>query len=260
MKMSTGVLAKMDRQYYATKGKKRQRASFSNRPAGTYKKKRLNTRTGGDEGRELKNNDRFLNDVTIAESDSWGNCDVDPVTFLCLNSMAQGTAADERLGRKITCKSIQIGGLVEYSGATTLGLPEPAGSVIIALVLDTQTNLVQMASTNIYEMSDLLACACNPLRKLEHTSRFKVLKKIVLDFPTQPLVSDADTNSSFIVGAQSMRFQMNVKLNDLMVTFKTGATGNVTDIQDNSLHLIANRNHTGQACNLSYVSRMRFVG
>lgn len=260
--MSTGVLAKMDRQYYATRrqGTKRKRATFSNRPAGTYKKKRINGRTGGDEGRELKNNDRFLDDVTISESSTWTNCDVDPVTFLCLNSMAQGTAADQRLGRKITCKSIQIGGTVEYSGATGISLPVPAGSVMLALVLDTQTNLVQMPSTDVYEAANLLTAVCNPLRKLENTTRYKVLKKIVVDFPAQPLVSNSSDNTTFIAGAQQARFQMNVKLNDLLVTFKTGAGADVTDIQDNSLHLIANRNQVGQACNLSYISRLRFVG
>lgn len=219
------------------------------------KRKRDKTRPYGEWDNELKYNDTEVFDSTITGSTSWTGCEQDPVGADQLAKISQGAAATNRIGRKTVLKSIALGGTVLFLPTTGQTAPLTPGSVLIALVLDTQTNGSQMSSESVYESFDLYA-ATAPRRVMANISRFKVLKKILIEFP-QPTAVLKGLNMYDIFGC-AKTFQMNVQLN-IPVAYLDDSFG-IDDVSDNSLHLIVNRDRTDGTMQITYNSRVRFVG
>lgn len=133
--------------------------------------------------------------------------------------------------------------------------------VYIALVLDTQTNGAQLSSEDVYTNPGAsVNTACNPLRNMSYTERFKVLKKKKIRIPPLSITYDGtNIEQSGIVVPLSMY----CKLGALKTTFQVGQTsGYCSTIVDNSLHIVAYSNISSATIpvTLSYNARLRFVG
>lgn len=233
-------------------------------------KSRKRVRDWNTNGDELKAYDTWVVATELAFAGNWVDTQIDPLSVNCLSAMPTGTGSSERIGRKIVIKSIQVSGSIFNAGLIEGYNPIRPGSVLIAIVLDTQTNGAQLQGGDVYYTgeSDIyfgnLLVACTPFRRLEGMSRFKVLKKVLLRFIAAPFatVLEDDQGVGLInMPQQNVTFQVNLDLN-IPVTFFSDDEG-IESVMDNSLHIIANRDNTessGGQVLLSYISRIRYVG
>jgi len=133
--------------------------------------------------------------------------------------------------------------------------------IYVSLVLDTQTNAAQLNSEDVYTNPGAsINSACNPLRNMSYTERFKVLKVKKVRLPPLPITYDG---TNIEQAGINVPFSMYVKLGGLQTKFQSGTTtGYVGTIVDNSLHLIAYSNVSNATIpvNIVYNARLRYVG
>lgn len=220
----------------------------------------VNQRTGGFVGIELKFLDLARNAVTPGNNANMTGGTIDNTTVDCLNAMQEGNNQSTRIGRRITMKNIQIRGLVVWNSLLAETVPAIFHPVYIAVVLDTQNNSkAGLSSEEVFTNPGLsLDLISNPLRNLEYSSRYKVLKwtrvtRQVTGFGVQ----ETPTPDTFPVAGCEVPFTMFINLNNLQVLYNAN-NGNSTDITDNALHLVAFCR--GSDATVSWCSRLRFVG
>lgn len=221
-----------------------------------------NARTGGLLEIETKFFDSYLTTTTLpVDNTTMASAEFDPVTLLCLNAVPQGDTMSSRDGSKIAMKSIQVTGAIELPAQTNQTVTDSIPYVFIALVLDTQTNLAQLNSEDVFtnpSNSGATGLSGRPLRNMSYTERFKVLKKKILRIP-MPTVTYDGTNIEQT--GISIPFDFFVKLGGLQTKYQNGTTtGYVGTIVDNSLHLIAYSSNQAGITNLAYNARLRYVG
>ncbi len=215
-----------------------------------------NMRTGGLVGLEPKFRDRNLLAATISTVGALTGGEIDPATVLCLNSMDQGTSPSERLGRFITMKTLQIKFHLETPAYEAAVNPLADINIFIALVLDKQTNNAQLSSEDVYQnVGATPELNGNPMRNMQHTDRFKVLKTKKIIMKRSIAQMNEGGINLFAGGSVTKDFEWYIGLNNLRTQF-TVIGDTVAQIQDNSLHLIAFA--TSGNTEISYHSRLRF--
>lgn len=225
-------------------------------------RKMSNYRTGGYLGIEFKYYDLGVTSATVASpaSDCSGG-EQDPATVNCLNAMAIGDEATERIGKQISMTHLQIAGTVERAenSNTAINLPPASGECTVVLLLDTQANGATFNSEDVYKnlVGNAEGNACL-LRNLEYSKRFKVIKKRVfsLDYKSITAYDDSGTPKLDFAGV-SVPFEWNIDLKGLKTDYK-GSTAGIGNVLNNALHVMALATTTG--FKLSYASRLRFVG
>ncbi len=184
----------------------------------------------------------------------------DPATEDCLNGIANGTAIDERQGKTVRMQSLLVDGQLTTDGGNVTSWPiQPI--VTIWLVCDYQTNGAQADSINVlYNPTagapGILVCPhafTNPLDE----ENFKVLWKKTIVFPAA-IGAVGATKIDFATQPRVVPFKIYVPLHDQKVVYK-GAGDNVTDIVDNSLHLIAFTNVAASVV-MAYNGRLTYRG
>lgn len=220
--------------------------------------RQLNIRTGGFLGLEKKFLDVALATTQIAGPADCTGGELDPVGGVnCLNGVAQGDGESNRDGKNYVIKSLHFAGRVVTNSQTnkTVGWIPP--SVFIAIVLDTQTNGAQLNSEDVYTNPGASISTNSCLqRNLQYSSRFRVLKTFKLDF-NQPSTTYDGTNIEALGQSQSIE----AHLDNLNIKVGCSATtGTVSAITDNSLHVIGFCTNTTETVNLTYTSRIRFMG
>jgi len=216
-----------------------------------------NLRTGGYVGMELKFLDTSRAVSFTAPTDAAGG-EMDPTTMNCLNGVGQGSGESQRVGKKYTIKSIHLTGRVGYTAAADQADILAPGNLFVALVLDMQTNGAQLNSEDVF--TNPLGTAGGapiPLRDMERSTRYKVLKVWKLSRPTVVTAGTDGTNTNSQVPAPVL-FEMYKKCNIPVECI--GDNDTVADINDNSLHLIGYASSTNFSPALSYNCRIRYVG
>lgn len=178
----------------------------------------------------------------------------------CLSCPAQGDGPQNRDGLKIICKSIQIEGIVSIPIQINQTALDVMPTIFIALVQDTQTNLLTTASEDVYTNPSGATIMCTaPLRNMSNSERFKVLKTETIQVP-QLMATYDGTNIE--QAGMDVKFSMFCKLGNMGVRITTGGTAaNVNTVTDNSLHLIAFTSIAiGLVPVLAYNARLRFIG
>jgi len=219
--------------------------------------KQLNIRTGGFLGLEKKFFDTFLATTVIHNPTDATGGELDPATANCLNGISQGDGESNRDGKNYVIKSLHFLGRVVTNSQPnkTLGWIPP--SCFIAIVLDTQTNGAQLNSEDVY-LNPAASSANNSClqRNLQYSSRFRVLKTFKIDF-NNPSVSYDGTNIEGLGQSQSIE----AHLDNLNIKVGCSATtGTVAAITDNSLHVVGFSTNGTETVNLTYTSRIRFMG
>lgn len=217
---------------------------------------RLNKRTGGFIGLELKFLDRFKSFVIMGNATDMSGAEKDPLTVLCLNSLAQGTGESERLGRHCEMRSIKVKGTLVFPA--TEAQTAPAGQALCAvyLVMDTQTNGAQLNSEDVFtNFGAQVGNLTQPMVNMENTDRFRILDS----FHTilVPWTTSEGTNE-FSHGHVNKPFSLSYrwKGKGKRVLYK-GTGGNISDIQSNSLHVLAYC--INALPGIEYTSRMRYT-
>lgn len=213
-------------------------------------KKPTNYRTGGYQNFELK----FVDDTAIGEitGDNWTGSSIDPLAEEQIGGVAQGDGPNERNGRKIVVKQINIRGqiaLKDLEGST--GAPGGDRTVRLILFADKQTNKALADGTDV--MTNYPGFAKNSFRNLENTKRFQILgdKTITLDHP-----AGAGLATTMWAGA-TKAFQFNVRMNT-SVNY-VGAADTIANVADVSYHLIA-CSTLAAAMTYTYNARTRYIG
>lgn len=208
----------------------------------------LNQRIGGFLGIEKKYLDSFKTSTAVGQA--WAGGEYDPAAN-CLCYPQKGTGPTNRDGDHIVMKSIHIRGDIRMpTEGDTADITGPI-QYCIMLVLDKQTNGAQLSAEDV--MTDTEPQE-HSFRNLQYGKRFTILKdwRGVI-YPTAAFTDGANTGSQ---AGNARNFGCNLNVN-IPVDFK-GDAGNVADIVDNSLHIIACTNALG--LEMKYASRVRFVG
>lgn len=220
-----------------------------------------NMRTAGAIGLEVKFNDGSVASTTITSAATLAGCEMDPVGNNCLAwDGGQGDTYNARDGRKTKCYAMHVSGIVHFGRVTDQDDMPTGNAVAIWLVLDRQSNGVQMAAeecfTN-YSGNSIQAVNAmpNPLR----ASRFRILRKLMVLQPPRPAHNDGAATAS--VSGAIVPWQMHVKWPKGIDIEYFDTTGGVASIVDNSLHIITTCCFSdGTWPKIAYNCRSRFVG
>jgi hypothetical protein len=198
-------------------------------------------RTGGFYGRfqpagaELKYLDTEINLGTVGDSIIYsGNL---PNTGQLCN-VSQGTGPNQRIGRKITIKSIsgQIGmqRLVDSKGL----VPEQpqdgkwtSGQAFVWLVLDKQCNGTPAAVADIFTFG----YTYQSIRNLQYSDRFQILAKWSWDMTAIYAYGQADAGNNFYINDITRTVDIYKKCN-IPIEY-SGSTGGLTEIRSNNIFL-----------------------
>jgi len=138
-----------------------------------------------------------------------------------------GTGPSERIGRKITIKSIHLKGEAYMFSSSATSLDEAASTIVrIFIVQDTQCNGSSALATDIWTTAKPSQNQIN----MENSSRFRVLKKIVLVLKS-PFWDAAALKS----GAVTMPFEHYMKC-DIPLEY-SGTTGVVSELRSNHVQV-----------------------
>jgi len=173
----------------------------------------LMSRFSGGGGKELKFLDTNVNFTVDATPEV-------PATGQ-LALIPQDTTPSGRVGRKVTVKSVQLSGILQYvPGADTSG----GTMVTLALVQDTQCNGAAATATSVMGLPN------TTLPNIQYTSRFRILKKWRIEMNSSAGVSGAYAGCLKSVDGYK---KVNIPLDYI------GATGAISEIRSNNIFLIA---------------------
>lgn len=237
----------------AIRKRRRKRAPRGRAPI----RRRRNLRIGGFLGIEIKFYDKFLtNTALIAPTDAAGG-ELDPSATTSLNTVVQGNGEQQRDGRNIIMKSIQLRGTIRVAQQANQTLADLSPVCVIYIVLDQQTNGAQLNSEDVFtNPAGSGQQATNVYRNLEFSKRFSIIAKKVVRFPTPTLAYDGTNieQSGIDVPFEIYKDLPNIKTN------YSGTTENIANIVDNSIHVVGYCSDNSLAPRISYISRLRFCG
>lgn len=185
--------------------------------------------------------------------------EVDPAGGVnCLSAPAIGDTASGRDGRKIVAKYLQIKGSVRFSTATNQTLSVDSNRIMVAVVLDTQTNGAQLNSEDVFTNPRAATTTADcPLRNLNFGERFKLLKLQQFNLQDPNMTYDG-TNVE--INGLAQQFDWYIPLKNLKIAFNSGSAEGVASVLDNSIHVVAFATTTSPQAAITYNSRMRFIG
>ena len=219
----------------------------------------LNRRTAGFLGIEKKFYDTALAPTALVAPTDCSGGEFDPSATSMISTPATGDGEQNRDGKRIVIKSVQVSGSVAAAAQTALTAVVAPVECFVALVLDMQTNGAQLNSEDVYKnQSANAANATNPLRNLLFSTRFKVLKEWSCLLEPKTAANNASATTVSVAGAR-MEFDCFLPL-DLPVNFNAGTSASVANVIDNSLHIIAFCSSTTLAPTITYNARIRFMG
>lgn len=219
-----------------------------------------NVRTGGLLGIEKKYLDAPLTATALSAPTDASGGEYPPTSAVtgCLTAPAQGDGPSNREGNKIVVTDCLVQGVINVAAQANQTATDVSPVIMVALVMDTQTNGAQLNSEDVYSnIGGTAILATSPNRNMSYTQRFKVLKvwKKQLRIPS---ITYDGTN------IEQTGFNSPFKLKwkgKMPVTFTTGSTtADIANVTNNSIQVVAYANDLSLAPTISYNSRVRFFG
>jgi len=220
-----------------------------------------NNSTAGFLGIEKKFYDTSFASATLSATATMAGGSINPSATSLISTPAAGDGEQNRDGKRIVIKSVQITGRLSIVSTEAYTDPPPGMAVFLALVQDTQTNAAAAGSDLVFKntLGDA-KCNASPLRNLLYASRFKVLKSQVFELNNGSLSGDGN---AFNVNGMNRTFNWYLPM-ELPVNFNEAnsqpATTTVANVIDNSLHLMAFATTQLFSPSISYNARIRFMG
>lgn len=229
----------------------------------TPKKKqpKTNLRTGGYTGVSKKYVDSWNTGTAIPNNTTCASGEIDASTGVGALSQLCGVIASAsetgRTGDKVRYTSLHVTGTVSCAAQADQTSTDVGTKVYVAIVLDTQTNGVQLNSEDVFTNPSATATLCaNPIRDMQYSKRFKVVKTKKFYFDNPSITWDG-TNIEQSGFCQDL--DMYVNLDVIQQYTDANGTGLVTGVLDNSFHLIAFTNSTALTPTIQYNCRARFI-
>jgi len=216
-------------------------------------------RTAGFLSIERKFYDTSLTETAIpAPTDSAGG-EMDPSATSMVSTPAVGDGEQNRDGKQIVCLYLEIKGHVRTSAIEAALFPGQFTQVMVAVVLDKQTNAAQLNSEDVFKnLAGSATTATEVLRNLLFGKRFRILKEHVFDVTPNATTQQAANDYSTSQGGKSFRWF--IPLRNLKINFNAGTTASIANVLDNSIHVIAFANNVGLTPVIAYNARLRFMG
>lgn len=174
-----------------------------------------------------------LINVEFKKVDATGNVNVTSGSgqLILLNGLTKGDDYDNRDGRRIRMKSVELSliSLINASATDTV--------VKWFIVLDKQPNVSAPV------LGDIFDSGLHAIRNLDNRSRFLILKKGVHNL-----------NSNYPEKSTKCYRRL-----DIRTTYDASNVGDITDITTNSLYLVLASDEATNTPNVKYYSRIRFI-
>lgn len=178
-----------------------------------------------------------------------------------LNIVPSGTGPNQRIGRTIIIKEIEIKinmqALWAYVGAT---VPQAAGvSYRVDLILDKQANGAVPTGADIYDTLVAGVSPENRFMNLLNSDRFSLVKRWEGDINPPSFIDPSATSSQIVVG-RDLRLK---KKCSIRVELTPNAAPTILDVKSNNLLLVfSGSNQAGGGLGLTFVNtsdtRVRF--
>lgn len=209
---------------------------------------------------ETKYFDTLLSDSALTASTNWTGTEHNPTVQGTLFVPNQGTAINNRVGRKVAVQKIKIRGILNVPAqADQTGLDSSA-VVRLVLVQDKQSNGGQMQGEELMQAPATATArlANQSFQSLANFGRFRVLKDMSIKLEQPQAVSDAANN--YDSGGYTKPFKISINFRKpVIVHFNATDGGTFADIVDNSFHLIAQASTISTAPTISYNCRTVFT-
>ncbi len=220
----------------------KRQATAKRRTRTAYRSPKGRMQTSGYYGRFTTGGERKFHDVDLA---------LTPVTaLLAINNtgvIVQGNSESERIGRKITLRSINIRGALKLNAATTAA--SSANEFRIMIVQDTQTNGAIFAATQLLETDTI-----ESFRNLANSSRFKVLKTKEISLNAG---GAAPSGAALVFGEAHRRFTMNIPCAIPIEYDNSSTDGAITSVRSNNIYFCIQA-ETATGTTLSGTLRLRY--
>lgn len=212
---------------------------------------------------EMKYFDAERPETAIVSSPTFAGCEMDPTVTTrqgianpnTLFAPSQGNGIDQQNGRRSELYKIKIRGTIRVPAQAAQTTGDASCRVRLMLVWDKQTNFAQLNSEDVINdpNTNTALMSTQAFQNLDNLGRFVVLKDKVITL--------ANPNSINTTAQQGMIRSFKMMINfkkPIKVRTDSAGNGNVTDIVDNSFHIIANCDNTELAPTISYYSRCAF--
>ncbi len=176
------------------------------------------------------------------------------VTSQTLNDIKQGTAEEERIGRKCTIKNINMRlsfTFLDNEVASLLAADSADETLRIVLVLDKQTNGALAPTLDIFD-TDVF----NSFRNLANIGRFQFLYDKLMTCNTSVIAAGNGTANDSARVRKEFRINISKKVN-IPIEFDS-TTGGIIEMRSNNLLLIVGSRVGGRMQMLASTCRLRF--
>jgi hypothetical protein len=215
-------------------------------------------------GIESKYLDCGFSDVAISTSTDGSGGEMQPsfpANINCLSCPAQGNGETQREGRNYTITAAYINGQITVTPATAQASVQQWCGYWAVLVLDKQANGATISSRNVYDTGTLglqtAGFLPQPLRNLQHSNRFAILKTQFIPSGAAYAANDAaTTNNNCLMNCPivSLSWKGRIKVHC------DGTDASVASVTDNALHLLMYAGGGEGAPKFHGKSRVRFLG
>lgn len=200
--------------------------------------------------------DSLRSSLAISEGTTWASAEADPATLNTLFAPVPGTDINQRVGRRVEVTNVTVRGTVDESTAADQADSLVSGTVRLILVLDKETNSVQLNSEDVMTSPATASTALvnSSFMSTAFLGRFEILDEVFLRGRDYNSMTDG-TNTSSQAAPQRPFVLEHTFDPPLTIHFNSGSAGSVADIVDNSFHLLAHSATTANTTNLSYNCR-----
>lgn len=175
--------------------------------------------------------------------------------FGTLNAIQQGTAGNQRTGRRVWLQHFHMKGNLELHAVNSVSTPQQAVACRVVILWNKAVNGTVIDPDEVFAPAGL-GGQINGLRNLDYLDKYEIMydERFTLAAP-----SAAPTGALGLADytGQKKFFEMELDL-DIPVTF-TDVSGTIDEVTDNAVQLLCWADRGG-VCNINYVSRTTFVG
>lgn len=227
--------------FYNTAKRNRGAAAVRRYVAATRTPDERLVRVSGSYGRSLRGSAEQKNFDTALSFAMDATFEVPATGQLCL--VPQGTGDEQRIGRRITIKSIQIRGQAFFAPAAAA---TAATGCWLYLVMDKQTNGAAAAITDVFTSSVVNTALLN----LDNNQRFVILKK--WQWVMQP---GAGATAAYNNSCKNIEWY---KKCNIPIEYSS-TTGAITEIRSNNIFLCAGSNPADDLVTFTGTARLRYT-
>lgn len=166
-------------------------------------------------------------------------------TVQLINGVARGDDINERIGRQITMKSVQVSAVLVPNTTQASQVPS---CVRMMIVFDRQANAAAPTLASLV-VTHNVADAVIGLRNLEYRERFQVIKDDIISLP-------GSSSTAYQDGPRTWKVYLPV---NLVTTFNNGDAGSIADIATGSLYLMMYSNVAAGQPYCAWSSRVRYA-